>query len=107
MKDVTAEALRSSVAAVAAGGTEMSPAALTGLAEAIRLRSAQDGPVLTERESEILVRIATGESVATIGRAIHASPATVKTHIAHIYDKLEVRERAAAVATAMRLGLLA
>ena len=43
---------------------------------------------------------------ADIGRALHLSTATVKTHLQHIYEKLGVSERAAAVAEAMRRGLL-
>ena len=42
----------------------------------------------------------------TIGEAMHLSTSTVKTHLTHVYDKLEVSERAAAVAAAMRRGLI-
>ena len=50
--------------------------------------------------------IAEGMSAPQIGRALHLSTATVKTHLQHIYGKLGVSERAAAVAEAMRRGLL-
>jgi two-component system, NarL family, nitrate/nitrite response regulator NarL len=41
-----------------------------------------------------------------MGRAMHLSTSTVKTHVHHLYEKLEVSDRAAAVAVAMRRGLL-
>jgi two-component system nitrate/nitrite response regulator NarL len=106
LKTVTDAELLASAATVAAGGTVMAPSALAGLARAVRRRSAHEGPVLSGREGEILRRVAAGESVPAIAGAMHVSPATVKTHLSHVYDKLETRERAAAVARAMRLGLL-
>jgi two-component system nitrate/nitrite response regulator NarL len=54
----------------------------------------------------VLRRIANGQSAPAIGRAMHLSAATVKTDLGRLYDKLEVSERAAAVATAMRRGLI-
>ncbi len=60
----------------------------------------------SERESEVLKLVAKGVSAPLIGKELHLSPATVKTHLSHIYEKLEVSERAAAVAEAMRRGLL-
>ena len=65
-----------------------------------------DRPVLTEREHEILRLIADGKSAPAIGAELYLSTATVKTHLAHIYDKLGVSDRAAAVAEAMRRRLL-
>ena len=47
-----------------------------------------------------------GAERAQIAGALHLSTATVKTHLQHIYEKLGVSERAAAVAEAMRRGLL-
>jgi len=106
LKDLSETELLASAATVAGGGTVLSQAALDGLVRAVRLRAAREGPVLSGRESEILRRVAAGESVPAIGAALHLSAATVKTHLSHVYDKLETRERAAAVARAMRLGLL-
>ena len=63
-------------------------------------------PVLTPREHEILKCIAEGKSAPAIGTELYLSTATVKTHLAHLYEKLGVSDRAAAVAEAMRRGLL-
>jgi len=62
--------------------------------------------VLTAREREILRLTAEGLSGPEIGRRLFLSPATVKTHLQHLYAKLGVSDRAAAVAEAMRRGLL-
>jgi DNA-binding CsgD family transcriptional regulator len=66
----------------------------------------QPGSALTPRELEVLQLAAEGRTSATIARELMVSGATVKTHFEHIYAKLGVRDRAAAVATAMRLGLI-
>jgi len=54
----------------------------------------------------VLRLTAEGLTAARIGETLHLSPATVKSHLHSIYEKLGVSERAAAVAVAMRLGLL-
>ena len=63
-------------------------------------------PALTARELEILRLTAEGCSAPDIAGALALSTATVKTHLQHAYAKLGVSERAAAVATAIRRGLL-
>jgi DNA-binding CsgD family transcriptional regulator len=60
---------------------------------------------LTRRELEVLALAANGLNGPAIAEALVLSPATVRTHFGHIYEKLAVCERAAAVAKAMRLGL--
>jgi DNA-binding CsgD family transcriptional regulator len=62
---------------------------------------------LTPRELEVLDLAATGSNGPMIAAELVVSAATVRTHFEHIYEKLEVRDRAAAVAKAMRLGLIA
>lgn len=62
---------------------------------------------LTPRELEVLKLASEGRNGPMIARALTVSPATVRTHFEHIYAKLGVRDRAAAVAQAMRLGLIA
>jgi DNA-binding CsgD family transcriptional regulator len=61
---------------------------------------------LTPREIEVLGLAARGSSGPEIAEELVLSPATVKTHFAHIYEKLGVRSRPAAVATAMQLGVI-
>jgi DNA-binding NarL/FixJ family response regulator len=78
----------------------------TGLAEALRRRSAAPQTVLTPRETEVLQALAEGASVAQVGKRLYMSTSTVKTHIGKIYDKLGVHNRAGAVMAAVRLGLI-
>jgi PAS domain S-box-containing protein len=61
---------------------------------------------LTDREIEVLRLAAEGDSGPQIGAQLFVSPATVKTHFEHIYEKLGVSDRASAVAQSLRLGLI-
>jgi ATP/maltotriose-dependent transcriptional regulator MalT len=71
-------------------------------------RRAQLGPrPLSPRELQVLTLAAEGLSGPQIAEQLFVSPSTVKTHLEHIYDKLGVGDRAAAVATALRSGLVA
>lgn len=63
-------------------------------------------PRLTPREREVLQLAAEGRSTRDIAGLLIVSPGTVKTHLQHIYAKLEARDRASAVATGIRLGLI-
>lgn len=68
-----------------------------------------DGPVdggLTRKEIEVLARLAEGMSNREIAAALYVTPATVKTHLAHIYTKLGVAGRQEALARAVALGVL-
>ena len=76
------------------------------LADQIKLGATDSGPILSDREQEVLRLTAGGNSVAKIGEHLHLSAATVKTHLQHTYRKLGVSDRAAAVAEAMRRGLM-
>lgn len=68
---------------------------------------ARDGQrVLSARELEVLRLASDGASGPEIAQRIHVSPETVKTHFDHAYEKLGVRNRAAAVAVALRSGLI-
>jgi two-component system nitrate/nitrite response regulator NarL len=104
--DADARQLCEAISAVARGETVLAPALHTGLAGEIRLREVIDKPVLSDRESQTLRLVAEGLSAPDIGRRLHLSTGTVKTHLEHLYEKLGVSERAAAVAQAMRRGLL-
>jgi two-component system nitrate/nitrite response regulator NarL len=63
-------------------------------------------PLLSPRELEVLRLTAGGSSAPAIGRQLHLSPETVKTHLKNVYEKLGVSDRAAAVAEGMRRGLV-
>ena len=105
-KDADARELCDAITAVARGRAVLAPELQAGVAREIRLRAPRDRPFMSERERETLKLIAEGLSAPQIGRTLHLSTATVKTHLQHIYEKLGVSERAAAVAEAMRRGLL-
>jgi two-component system nitrate/nitrite response regulator NarL len=94
------------VATAARGGTFLGREVQSGLAREIRLRRNDERPLLSDRERQILRLVADGCSAPAIAGRLHLGRATVKTHLAHVYGKLEVSERAAAVAEAMRRGLL-
>jgi DNA-binding CsgD family transcriptional regulator len=73
---------------------------------AIEDDSVDAGAALTRREVQLLALAAEGHSGPELAEALVLSPATVKTHFKNIHSKLEVRTRAAAVAKAMRLGII-
>ncbi|MGA5199733.1 response regulator transcription factor, partial [Streptomyces exfoliatus] len=64
------------------------------------------GPTLSAREREVLGLIAQGASIPAIAAQLFLAPSTVKTHVQRLYEKLGVNDRGAAVAAAMRQGLL-
>jgi two-component system nitrate/nitrite response regulator NarL len=105
-KDTAADAICDAVAAVARGETVLAPELHAALASEIRGRAANDRPVLTAREQEIMRLTADGHSAREVAGQLYVSPGTVKTHLQNVYEKLGVSERAAAVAEAMRRGLL-
>lgn len=105
-KQVSAEQLCRALLSAARGEVVLGDGLPTGLAAEIRLRSDNDRPVLSDRERAVLLRLADGQRSPEIGRALHLAPTTVKGHLSRIYEKLEVGDRAAAVAVAMRRGLL-
>jgi two-component system, NarL family, nitrate/nitrite response regulator NarL len=95
------------VLAVAGGATVVADDLHVRLAGAIRARSTTSAALqLTAREQAVLELMAEGLLAPEIARRLHVSPSTVKSHTHHLFEKLRVNERAAAVAAAMRLGLL-
>ncbi len=76
------------------------------LAEAMRRRLSPSGPQLSNRESEVLKLLADGLAVAAIAKKLYVSESTAKTHISRLYEKLGAANRAQALMTAIRLGLL-
>jgi two-component system nitrate/nitrite response regulator NarL len=105
-KDSSATEVCDAIRAVHRGETVMSNEVQSGLAREIRMRAAPERLSLSTREREVLGLIAEGLSAPDIAGRLHLSPATVKGHLHSLYEKLGVSERAAAVAEAMRRGLL-
>lgn len=92
----------------AARHASLSPRSFTApdLAEAMRRRLVPSGPQLSARENDVLQGLADGLSVAELAKRLYISESTAKTHISRLYDKLGAANRAQALMTAMRLGLI-
>jgi two-component system nitrate/nitrite response regulator NarL len=105
-KEARREQIVDAVLACARGDNVLSPELSSGLVSEIRLRSRDDSPILSQREREILRLVADGRSLPEIAKQLYLGVTTVKTHVQHLYAKLGVSDRAAAVAEAMRRGLI-
>lgn len=102
LKDAPPKELIAAVRSASCGDTAMSAVV------ADRLLTREEAPqsTLTPRELQVLSLVADGHSNRVIGFNLELSEATVKSHLVHIYDKLGVRSRTSAVATARELGYL-
>lgn len=105
-KDAEADEICHALATVARGDAVLAPQVQSGIVSEIRLRATHHRTVLSEREAEILVLVADGLTAPDIATRLTLSVGTVKSHLINLYDKLGVSERAAAVAEAIRRGLL-
>lgn len=106
LKDAPRDELFTAVRAAAQGRTVLSPAVATRLVSAVRTPRAPGGEPLSAREREVLALVARGTSNKEIARELFISEATVKTHLTHVYAKLGVNDRAAAVAAGYDRGIL-
>lgn len=104
LKDAGREAICRAVREVARGRRVLAPAVSQRVITAASSR--EDGPVLTPRESEVLRLVAQGLTNSQVGRALFVGESTVKTHLQHIFAKLDAPDRAAAVSIAHRRGLI-
>lgn len=102
LKDAPPDELVAAVRAAAAGESALAPVIASRLME--RMRSPQ--VTLSVRELEVLELVAEGASNAEIGARLHIADATVKSHLVHIFTKLGVASRTAAVNTARSQGML-
>ena len=100
LKDTARDALVDCVRRVHAGETYLPPSLAAKLAERV------SGAALSQREMEVLQRMATGKSNKEIGAELFISDGTVKTHVSSIFTKLDVVSRTEAIATATRRGLI-
>lgn len=105
-KAATLDQICEAVVTVGRGGTVLAPEVQGGLVREVRERDRPDRPLLSERESQVLKLIAEGLSGPEIAERLFVSSSTVKTHVRGVLEKLGVNDRAAAVAEAMRRGLL-
>ena len=102
LKDAPAADLVDAVERAARGETVLAPA----VADRLLARLRRPAPRLSARETEVLTLVADGASNREVARALFLSEATVKSHLVHIFDKLDVDSRTAAVARAREVGLL-
>jgi DNA-binding NarL/FixJ family response regulator len=103
LKDTPREELFEAIRAAAQGRPLLAPAVAARLMERMR------GPAeeaLSSREIEVLALVAKGANNREVAGQLFISEATVKTHLLHIYSKLGVADRTAAVTTALERGIL-
>ncbi|HKP20350.1 MAG TPA: response regulator transcription factor [Thermoleophilaceae bacterium] len=105
-KDSTGDEICDALVAAAQGRTTLGADIQAAVAREIRRRSGDQERLLTPREDEVLRMTAEGLSAPDIARKLHLGATTVKTHLQRVYEKLGVSDRAAAVAEAMRRGIL-
>ncbi len=110
LKDVTPEQLLASIRLVAAGEGLLAPAITRRMIERFA-REAARTPVphlesLSARELEVVRLVAAGLSNAEVAGRLHLSPATVKSHVARILAKLDLRDRVQLVVAAYETGLV-
>jgi DNA-binding NarL/FixJ family response regulator len=103
LKDTPREELFRAVRAAARGEAVLSPSVATRLLGQVRSPAKEP---LSQREVEVIGLIARGSTNREAAKHLFISEATVKTHLLHIYGKLGVKDRAAAVAVAFERGLL-
>lgn len=103
LKDTPREDLFRAVRATAAGESVLAPNVTARLMTRMRAPAEEN---LSAREIEVLGLVAKGKSNKEVGKALHISTATVKTHLIHIYNKLGVDDRTAAVTTAIEKKII-
>ncbi|HKE98217.1 MAG TPA: response regulator transcription factor [Actinomycetes bacterium] len=103
LKDAPREDLVAAVRAAARGETVLAPSVAARLVGRVRGAAAD---ALTRRELQVLELVAGGATNAQVARALRIGEATVKSHLLHVFGKLGVGDRTAAVTTAIGRGIL-
>ena len=112
LKSAPPEDLLKAIRVVASGDALLAPSVTRRLIEEFArrpepaARSARRLEGLTERELEVLKQVARGQTNAEIAAHLHVAETTVKTHVAHLLDKLELRDRVQAVILAYEAGIV-
>jgi len=102
LKDVAPEVIIDGIKRAAAGDMVLAPDLVTRVLRGIR----SPLPKLTSREIEVLRLLATGSTNKEIARVLFVTEATVKSHVAHIFTKLDVDSRSRAIHVAQETGLI-
>lgn len=103
LKDTPREELFRAIRATARGESVLTPAVASRLMTRMRAPAEEN---LSPREIDVLQLVARGNGNREIGKQLHISTATVKTHLIHIFDKLGVNDRTAAVTVALEKGII-
>lgn len=103
LKDAPREDLFRAIRATSQGQSYLSPSVATRLMGQIRAPASEQ---LTPRELDVLTWVARGASNKEIAHSLHLSEATVKSHLLHIFAKLEVNDRTQAVTLALQRGII-
>jgi DNA-binding NarL/FixJ family response regulator len=107
LKNTEPDDLRKSLQRVFEGQGALSPEVTATILRAVsRFQTDEPGNLLSERELEVLNCMFDGQTTLQIASRLFISENTVKTHVRHIFEKLEVSTRAEAVGKAMQLGLI-
>jgi DNA-binding NarL/FixJ family response regulator len=106
VRGVALDELAHALDRIETGERVIAPALLPLLVGAVALTAPGPDSLLTGKEREVLAALAAGRSNQQIAETLFVTRATVKTHLAHIYAKLEAKDRHDAVARAVALGLL-
>lgn len=102
LKAAPQEEILAGVRSVARGEVALAPSIAALLVQRVKTPN----PTLSRRETEVLKLVSAGHSNPSIAAQLFLSEATVKTHLLHVFEKLEVSDRTRAVTRAMELGLL-
>lgn len=103
LKDTSLADLVQAIRATHAGDAWLAP---TVAAQVMKSLRGPDAEKLSTRELQVLKLVAEGYSNKEIASELHVSPATVKTHLIHVFRKLDVNDRTAAVTVALDRGIL-
>jgi DNA-binding NarL/FixJ family response regulator len=110
LKDASADGVGTAILQLLAGGSPITPAIAQHLIlrfqESAPIEARVPGPVLSQREREVLELVVKGFTFAEIAGLLGLSPHTVGTFVRRIYRKLEVRSRGEAVFEALQLGIV-
>jgi DNA-binding NarL/FixJ family response regulator len=100
LKDATPDELAQAVRSLMRGGAQLSPEV------AARVLERMNGDELSARELQVLQLLVSGDTNKAIAKQLHLSQNTIKTHLRHIFSKLDVQSRAEAVAVGLQRGLV-
>lgn len=102
LKDVDPEVIVGGILSAAAGDVVLAPDLASRVLQGVR----SPKPKLTEREIEVLKLLSTGSTNKEIARSLFVTEATVKSHLVHIFAKLDVDSRSRAIHVAQETGLI-